>query len=1413
MAINLLKLTATYIDQFTGRAWLLPKLLEWWDDSDERLFLLTGGPGTGKSMILAWLARFGPEPADAFARVQLARLREVVKAVHFFQASSRNITPKAFAESIANQLTETVSGFGDALAATLAERVSIVGTAHADTATGSSLTGVAIGQIGLGALGDTLSFDRAFTEPLKKLYESGHSEPMLLLVDALDEALGYTGDKTVPELLSTLSDLPPQVRILMTTRDDPRVLAFYEDEDEVKLFDIIKNAQPNVDDVQDYVVHRLGDSTGLTQAQSIEFSHRVAIQAKGIFLYAAIVLDELLPQLPQIPNLDNYPLPVGLSGLYRAFLKRELGTEDKGRRWHQTYKLLLGLIAVAQGEGLTAAQLSALTGQDVAEPLDACKQYLIGELPDGPFRPFHKSFVDFLLEDKENVRHHIDAQSMHRRIGDHYWAQYHGDWSKCDNYGLDNLAFHLRSAGYEYVHKLHALVKNRSWYQARRNSTGRVSPFLEDVSHAWAAIELPNEQHVRQNESSGHLLIGGEIDCALIASTHKSGLPQPALLAALLKHELVSGDEALDYALQLPSEKVKADALVKLMPFLSCKFTNKLLQASSGLRQENWRVEALSALARRLSKKDLGGLLESTPRIASEFLRGKMLEGIAPFLASDQLDLAYRVAGELQPNRARERAISSLSRRWAELGEINQAKMNVDLITNPYCWILAISGLLPFFRNEIPLDLLLKALNKAQTIEDPIHQRDAFLSLRPYIRCLDESEQSDWNARSQEAIRISKENNIRAPIVSVLRFVDNLPDEEKVPVLEMAMNALNELSDRYYLDNNDLRIQLAVKFSQSGATEKALAMAMRDQLLKPYLLPYLIPPQQSAVLAECRDWASSLDKEPRLEALALLADFLSPEECKVTLRLALAEASTIGDRDQLLAMISCLPPLIAELGYVEDALTLCEQIGSPMLRARTLINIADRCSEERQPAALMRALQAIEEVQDDKCPPDLDGYSDYWRDGLLCDLVPRLAKVGCKDEAFSIIQRLPLGTEGWGAAFAKATKWLTPADPEKTLEILEHRRYRVYYYDDLLTEVISELPLSVLRRKLCSIRNHRYKLFAATIIRLAELGEVDAALERIAEITDFYWKAKVCLGCLAHAKQEDQRSQLLGVARVAGLKVESANDRAEVLALVAKHLRGSDQDEIRTVASKAARKAVFRSPRSLPAVLALELPSNEFWPMLALSRTLKQPALDQDTLDKIIPCLSKTELDAAYRGMLKDIQNDYDHDELCCKIIVRLAKLGYGDEALEKLRQLTRMEFMAQALEIIPIYLDSSQLRTALKMAFQIDQRWRATGIAGIVRQLSENDLLEQVVDASCALLDVENRRVALAALAERIRSLSPRDAYALWRRALRILAHRNRMNLVSDLAALSPVISMLGGKGSLKDVWESVVSMESWQP
>lgn len=441
-------------------------------------------------MVLAWLLGLGPDPAAAEEGASLARLREGASAGHFCQASSRNVTPHAFAEGIANQLCEKVAGFGEALAASLVERVSIIGDARADTAAaGARLTGVSIARLELAGLGDELSFDRTFNTPLKKMFAAGHLEPILLLVDGLDEALTY-GGTTLVSLLSQSADLPPTVRILATTRNDPRVLKFFRG---VRCLDLKRDAVGTVDDIREYALERLSVLKPQSK-ERIEFATRLAKRADGVFLYAALVLDELTA-LEELPELCTYALPEKLSGLYHEFLTRELGRNEN--LWFEAYEPLLGLVAVAQGDGLTTSQLTALTGRSLREALRASKQYLSGDLPEGPFRPFHKSFSDFLLEtDEGNLDYHIEAKAWHDRIGAHYLTAFQELCEKrtrsigsagptLDDYGLNNLCTHLLAAG--RTNDAMALI-DEPWMRVRsERAAGLFGPFQDDVDKAWHA--------------------------------------------------------------------------------------------------------------------------------------------------------------------------------------------------------------------------------------------------------------------------------------------------------------------------------------------------------------------------------------------------------------------------------------------------------------------------------------------------------------------------------------------------------------------------------------------------------------------------------------------------------------------------------------------------------------------------------------------------------------------------------------------------------------------------------------------------------------------------------------------------------------------------------------------------------------
>jgi hypothetical protein len=490
------------IGRFTGRTWLLPHLLAWLNRPGERTFMLTGGPGSGKSMIMAWLAGAGPSPADAETAAQLAQVRAWVKAAHFCVAASGSTTPRALAQNTAKQLARSVPEFGSALAAILVDRVQFVATPQITTVeTGGVVYGQYV-ELDLGDLSDEVSFDRALREPLEKLYEGGYRQPMLLLVDALDEALTYTGPTDIVRLLAKLTDLPPQVRFLVTTRPDPRVLKHFR---AVEPFDLLMNAPTEVNDVRDYAYQRLHE---LDEDRRAALAWRIAQAAEDNFLYAHLVLEDLLPRLAEIADLATLPLPKRLSGVYHSFLNRELGADED--RWYGTFKPLLGLVAVAQGEGLSRALIERIMHKEVEQALRTCKQYLDGALPDGPFRPFHRSFTEFLLTDKDNDDYHIDAGQMHRQVADYYAAQPSPEpakdatpWRKWDAYGVRYTPTHLADAAeksaqperHEQSERLVRLVVHDDFqetYKARVNDLAALQRDLEQALSAAADDDSPD---------------------------------------------------------------------------------------------------------------------------------------------------------------------------------------------------------------------------------------------------------------------------------------------------------------------------------------------------------------------------------------------------------------------------------------------------------------------------------------------------------------------------------------------------------------------------------------------------------------------------------------------------------------------------------------------------------------------------------------------------------------------------------------------------------------------------------------------------------------------------------------------------------------------------------------------------------
>jgi hypothetical protein len=524
---------AENIPRFTGRAWLLPELIKWWRGTD-RFFVLKGGPGSGKSMISGWLAGYGPEPAAAEARQLLHELRSAVAVVHFCQANSLSLGPRAFAEAAVNQLLGKIPAFENAFLSTRPQYLLNVNVSAQNVHAGGDVTGIR--NVTLGEASDSVNFNNGFIKPLRALYQQGYSLPLLVIIDALDEEVAYDGAITLAEMLTRTGDLPEQVKFLVTTRDDDRVTQHFG----VEPFDLISNAPRNVDDVHAYAVGRMRAS-GADERHAVQIAERVAMAADGVFLYAAMVLDDFAGELLAKDGDADFSLPHGLPGLYRRFLQREVGVEDKGRQWQRIYRPLLGCIAVAQGSGITARLLEEVVGAEIDGALEVCKQYLAGPYPAGPFRVFHKSFADFLLEADAKDRYSVNAEEMHSKLATLLWSKFSSDWSVSDEYTRNALAIHL-TEGKQY-HRFDSFPDQR-WLKARSGNQTLVD-FGADVDRIWQAT--------RSDPDREHSLTTG-FRCALLrGSINANARNYPiAVLKRALELDLLSAEQLFSLQNDLP---------------------------------------------------------------------------------------------------------------------------------------------------------------------------------------------------------------------------------------------------------------------------------------------------------------------------------------------------------------------------------------------------------------------------------------------------------------------------------------------------------------------------------------------------------------------------------------------------------------------------------------------------------------------------------------------------------------------------------------------------------------------------------------------------------------------------------------------------------------------------------------------
>jgi archaellum biogenesis ATPase FlaH len=194
---------------FTGRQWVFAEIKKWLANPDApRYFIITGEPRIGKTAIAA----------------RLTQIRDLA-AIHFCIARDANtIDPLSFARSISGQL-RSIDGF----AKSILEEIGIHLKANIFVQKNyGPIIAQQIENIFVESNSASFEFNRTVIEPLKKLYKEAFNKQLVILVDALDEAVQCQGSENIVDLIANAKGLPSQVRFILTSRPESNALRHFE---------------------------------------------------------------------------------------------------------------------------------------------------------------------------------------------------------------------------------------------------------------------------------------------------------------------------------------------------------------------------------------------------------------------------------------------------------------------------------------------------------------------------------------------------------------------------------------------------------------------------------------------------------------------------------------------------------------------------------------------------------------------------------------------------------------------------------------------------------------------------------------------------------------------------------------------------------------------------------------------------------------------------------------------------------------------------------------------------------------------------------------------------------------------------------------------------------------------------------
>ena len=183
-----------------------------------------------------------------------------------------------------------------------------------------------IKDIKINFLNEQELFDVLIAQPLCDNIDGNH-DPMCILIDGLDEC--RNGDRNIlSEVLQIYANrLPNWIKILILSRPESEIIGALG---KSFFIDINKYKKENEGDIEKYVKNILNNN-GIKLNKIESIIQKIVKKSEGIFLYAKVVLDELIKNKITLKELDG--LQEGLNSIFFQWFSRMFQSNNEYEKY------------------------------------------------------------------------------------------------------------------------------------------------------------------------------------------------------------------------------------------------------------------------------------------------------------------------------------------------------------------------------------------------------------------------------------------------------------------------------------------------------------------------------------------------------------------------------------------------------------------------------------------------------------------------------------------------------------------------------------------------------------------------------------------------------------------------------------------------------------------------------------------------------------------------------------------------------------------------------------------------------------------------------------------------------------------------------------------------------------------------